>query len=78
MTTTSGPSLFAEISKNYQQKFCNGIQDFDLSILSGTSIHRPQQSNSVLFETPESGETPEVFATPKKRPKNSLMEIFDI
>ena len=66
LTPTPSPSLFAEITKKYQQKFCNGNQDFDLSILSGTIVHTPQQSNSVFFETPESGETPEVFATTKK------------
>ena len=79
VTPTPSPSLFAEISKNYQQKFCSGNQDFDLSSLSGTSFHTPQQSHSALFETPESGETPQVCAAPKKRrPENNLMDIFDI
>ena len=79
VTPTPSPSLFAEISKNCQQKFCNGNQDMDLSILSGTSFHTPQQSHSAFFETPESGETPQVCAAPKKRrPENNLMDIFDI
>ena len=79
VTPTPSPSLFAEISKSYQEKFCNGNQDFDLNILSGTSFHTPQQSNSALFETPESGETPQVCAAPKKRrPESNLMDIFDI
>ena len=77
-TPTPSPFLFAEISKSYQQKFSNGNQDFDLSILSGTSFHTPQQPNSILFETPESGETPQVCVAPKKRrPENNLMDIFD-
>ena len=42
-TPTPSPSLFPEISKNYQQKFCNGNQDFDLTILSGTSFHETQK-----------------------------------
>ena len=79
VTPTPSPSLFAEISKSYQEKFCNGNQDFDLNILSGTSFHTPQLSNSPLFETPESGETPQVCAAPKKRrPESNLMDIFDI
>ena len=79
VTPTPSPSLFAEISKNYQQKFCNGNQDFDLSLLSGTSFHTPQQPNSALFETPESGETTQVCAAPRKRrPENNLMDIFHI
>ena len=60
VTPTPSPSLFAEVSKSYQRKFCDGNQDFDLSILSRTSYHTPQQSNSALFETPEGGETPQV------------------
>ena len=51
VTPTPSPSLFAEISKSYQHKFCNGNQDFDWSNLSGTSFHTPQQPNSALFET---------------------------
>ena len=43
LTPAPSPSLFAETSKSYQQKFCNGNQDFDLIILSGTSFHTPQQ-----------------------------------
>ena len=79
VTPTPSPSLFAEISKSYQQKFCNENQDFDLNILSGTSSHTPQQSNSALFEMPESGETPQVCAAPKKRrPESNQMDIFDI
>ena len=79
VTPTPSPSLFAEISKSYQQKFCKGNQDFNLIILSGTRFHTPQQPNSDLFETPESGETPQVCAAPKKRrPENNLMDIFDI
>ena len=79
VTPTPSPSLFAEISKSYQQKFCNGNQDFDLNILSGTSFHTPQQSNSPLFETSKSVETPQVCAAPKKRrPESNLMDIFDI
>ena len=79
VTPTPSPSLFAEISKSYQEKFCNGNQDFDLNILSGTSFHTPHQSNSALFETPESGETPQVCAAPKKRrPESNLMDIFEI
>ena len=79
VTPTPSPSLFAEISKSYQRKFCNGNQVFDLVLLSGTSFHTPQQPNSALFEKPESGETPQVYAAPKKRrPQNNLMDIFDI
>ena len=79
VTPTPSPSLFAEISKSYQEKICNGNQDFDLNILSGTSFLTPQQSNSALFETPESVETPQICAAPKKRrPESNLMDIFDI
>ena len=79
VTPTASPSLFAEISKSYQQKFCIGNQDFDLNILSGTSFHKPQQVNSALFETPESGETLQIYAAPKNwRPEHNLMDIFDI
>ena len=49
VTSTPSPSLFAEISKSYQQKFCNGNQDFDWNILSGTSFHTPQQLSSAPF-----------------------------
>ena len=62
VTPNPSPSLFAEISKIFQRNFsvCNRNKDFDLNSLSGTSFHTPQQSNSALFETPESGETPQV------------------
>ena len=76
---TPSPSMFAENSKSYQRKFCNGNQDFDWSILTGSSFHTQQQPNSASFETPESGETPQVCAAPRKRkPENNLMDIFDI
>ena len=78
ITPTPSPSLFAGLSFQRHFSVSNGEQAFDCNILSGTNFQTPRQTSENQFETPQSSETPQVGAAPKKRrPEQSLMDIFD-
>ena len=75
-TVTPAPSssLFAEI-RNPPNDFDN----FDENVLSATTFQTPKrEAMSESFQTPTCSETPNVSGAPKKRrPENSLMDLFD-
>ena len=74
VTPAPSPSLFAEI-RNPPNDFDN----FDENVLSGTDFQTPKrEALSDSFQTPTCSETPNVSGAPKKRrPENSLMDLFD-
>ena len=76
VTPAPSPSLFAGIHNNNPP---NNFDNFDENLLSGTNFKTPKRealSNS--FQTPTCSETPNVSGAPKKRrPENSLMDLFD-
>ena len=77
VTPTPSPSLFAGIHNNNNPP--NNFDNFDGNVLSGTTFQTPKREVlSDNFRTPACSETPNVSGAPKKRrPENSLMDLFD-
>ena len=78
VTLTPSPSLFAGIHNNNNNP-PNKFDIFDENFLSGTTFQTPKREVlSDSFQTPTCSETPNVSGAPKKRrPENSLMDLFD-
>ena len=77
VTPAPSPSLFAGTHNNNNPP--NNFDNFDENVLSGTTFQTPKrEALSDSFQTPTCSETPNVSSAQKKRrPENSLMELFD-